>query len=124
MPLATQNKNHALLCAEFRRQLFHDLLPPPVLGECSHRAPPLSARCGVSSGLQEKPRLGRGFEVPQGGKQCEQIISAMLQGAARWRVERTNPVQSFFEKEDKKVFLSGFRFSFFSIGSGAFRHSP
>jgi hypothetical protein len=29
-------QNHAVPCAEFRRQLFHGLFPPPTFGECAH----------------------------------------------------------------------------------------
>ena len=30
-------QNHAVLCAEFRRRLFHGLFPPPAFGEGRHR---------------------------------------------------------------------------------------
>ena len=52
-------QNHAVLCAEFCRRLFHDLLPPPVLGKGEGQSRSdygVNAHTASQCGFRSRPR--------------------------------------------------------------------
>ena len=68
-------QNHAVWCAEFCRRLFHDLLPPPVLGKGEGSLwVSLGHVFGVPLGDQRTRRGDRGSGFARARKQSQAMI--------------------------------------------------
>ena len=65
-------QNHAVLCAEFCRRLFHDLVPPPVLGKGEGKS--LLVPLGGRLGDLRARRGDRGSSLAQARKQSQGVI--------------------------------------------------